>query len=548
MDAPPRRVTEDPTLWLYNCAVPRLLVVNGEEAGRSCPLDGKLLIGRESSADLSLNDPAVSRRHALLAAKAGGWSVIDLQTRNGTYLNGERIEGVTPLHDGDELALGSVVLRYSEEDTTSQSLRAWRAGRPSDPPLPTTRGPNEAHHARFIAQIAYDIGAAEVTDPWLSKVLSRVLELTGADRGLIGLRSAPGTGVVIRTARSQAGDLPWLSLPPRVIAAVVDNAETLVDTASGRSQLAVPIPDSLEDDKAAGLIQLEWAEPHRSLGSDQLALAQAVAAVLGLAAPIGRGRQARLELGAMQADLALGGDVQRSSLFGNAPFVAGCGVGVHWKPALGIGGDFYTFVSFSGRGFGVVVGDVSGKGVSGALCGARVVAEFRLQQRRARGPADLLTRVNGALAGELPQGLFATAAIVSIEEDTDDVFVANAGHPRPLLVGTGGETRAIGPTGDPALGVAEGVAYAEARSVLPKDHLLALYSDGVSDASDADGRSFGEDRLAAALSEAPRGAEAAVQFAVSRLECFVGQAPAEDDMILVCVSRGEGNDRLGELT
>jgi len=103
-----------------------LVIVDGDSAGRTFPVTGAVSIGRDASAGIVLDDDQVSRRHAVVTAAAAGGapaSVDDLESTNGTWVNGRRIDGATTLCDGDVLTIGETTLRV-------------RALRPGVTPLP----------------------------------------------------------------------------------------------------------------------------------------------------------------------------------------------------------------------------------------------------------------------------------------------------------------------------------------------------------------------------------------------------------------------------
>jgi pSer/pThr/pTyr-binding forkhead associated (FHA) protein len=100
----------------------QLEILEGAEAGAQVPVSGSLVIGRADDADLTLADAGVSRSHARVSDDAGGASIEDLGSSNGTFVNGERVEGSRALGDGDQIQLGGAILRVSEGTAETQMI------------------------------------------------------------------------------------------------------------------------------------------------------------------------------------------------------------------------------------------------------------------------------------------------------------------------------------------------------------------------------------------------------------------------------------------
>jgi serine phosphatase RsbU (regulator of sigma subunit) len=152
-------------------------------------------------------------------------------------------------------------------------------------------------------------------------------------------------------------------------------------------------------------------------------------------------------------------------------------VAAYYGPARAVGGDFYDFIALPDGRIGIVVGDVTDKGVPAALIMARTQSVIRGEAPRFLSPAKVLERANEILLPEMPARMFVTCLYMILEPETGRVVYANAGHNLPYVRTADGviELRATGMT----LGLLPGMDYPEHEAVLSPGSVL-LYSDGQS--------------------------------------------------------------------
>jgi serine phosphatase RsbU (regulator of sigma subunit) len=162
------------------------------------------------------------------------------------------------------------------------------------------------------------------------------------------------------------------------------------------------------------------------------------------------------------------------------------GIAAFMKPALEVGGDFYDVFPLESGRLGLVVADVSGKGVAAAFFMAVTRTMLRSVALAGAKPAACLGRVNEALCRENPIDMFVTALYAELDEASGVVSYVNAGHCEPIIMRAGGETQLLRRSGNPPLGVME-KAFVERSFTLAPGEMLFLYTDGVTEASNRDG-------------------------------------------------------------
>jgi len=209
------------------------------------------------------------------------------------------------------------------------------------------------------------------------------------------------------------------------------------------------------------------------------------------------------------------------------------------EPARTVGGDLYDFFLVSPRRLFFVIGDVSGKGLPSALLMALAKAQIKSAALRADGdPGAALTAANEAIAQDNPEFLFVTAVAGCVDLDSGALAMANAGHDSPLFVGVGRIEPAPRADGPPLCTV-DGYVYTTTLLELPRGIALCLYTDGVSEAQDANGAFYGRERLLACLARRGAGRRAAdlIRGIERDVRAYAADAEQADDMTMLVVAR-----------
>lgn len=250
---------------------------------------------------------------------------------------------------------------------------------------------------------------------------------------------------------------------------------------------------------------------------------------------------------AYEREMRLAREVQRELLPRRAPELAGLRIAFSCEPAAAVGGDTIDFVEISGRGLGIAVGDVVGKGIAAALLMANLQAMVRAIAPREKSPARLNAILSEVIAERSRAGRFVTFAFAIVDPGTGDVCYSLAGHHPPLVVGPGG-VRELS-TGGLPLGVMPELPYEERFERLAPGESLVLFTDGVVEAPPGGGEDgeFGKQRLIeAASSVAGAEPEAIRDRVLAELAAFTGQRERADDTTLLVVRRTPEASRVEE--
>jgi serine phosphatase RsbU (regulator of sigma subunit)/anti-sigma regulatory factor (Ser/Thr protein kinase) len=230
--------------------------------------------------------------------------------------------------------------------------------------------------------------------------------------------------------------------------------------------------------------------------------------------------------------------IQQQFLPQELPDLPGWQVGAYYGPAREVGGDFYDFIKLPGDELGIVVGDVTDKGVPAALVMATTHSILRAEAPRLVAPSEVLTRANELLVDEMPAHMFVTCLYAVLNPATGRLRYANAGHNVPYVRTDGGVTE-LRATGMP-LGLLPGMEYEEKVATLAPGDTVLLHSDGLAEAHNGRREMFGFPRVAALTGEASDG-EVLIDRLLKELAEFVGpELEQEDDITLVTLGRRAG--------
>lgn len=308
--------------------------------------------------------------------------------------------------------------------------------------------------------------------------------------------------------------------------------------AAGRMLAQGPHEDDLViplkvGDKLVGRLLLGPREGERSYGQEDLALLDNLAQALALAI---RNAQLFKELAAQERvkrELEIAYEVQMGFLPDGVSAPDGAAIATHCTPALEVGGDFFDVVRLDARHWGVIVGDVSGKGLPAAMMMAVSLTLFRTLAVNGTSPSAILTRLNALIHQHRPsKKLFVSAVYAVYDAETGRVAIANAGQPRPLLNGEEVQAKGL------PLGASKATSYKEVTVDLAPGDTLMLYSDGLEDLENAQGDQFGLDRLRARMAETGAELPEVVLDRLGRvLAEFRGATPPADDLTVALLQR-----------
>lgn len=245
----------------------------------------------------------------------------------------------------------------------------------------------------------------------------------------------------------------------------------------------------------------------------------------------------RDQLVALQNELSIASQLQQSILPAIPPETDGCEVSANMEPARNVGGDFYDYFKLDNE-VGLVVADVSDKGIPASM--------FMMSSRTAlkgaaigvREPQMVLTEVNNQLQQDNPTFMFVTLIYALFNPETGLLTYSIAGHDPPMLVSANGTVTELPLTKGIALGIAADVVYTQESVTLEPGDTVVLFTDGVTEAMNADNQQFGLGRLTEVFEgKPPENATAANEAVFEFVRNFAGDAPQSDDITCLTLRR-----------
>ena len=246
--------------------------------------------------------------------------------------------------------------------------------------------------------------------------------------------------------------------------------------------------------------------------------------------------ESRDKLVRLQNELNVASKMQQSILPTEFPDSDHCQIFAHMEPAREVGGDFFDVFPLPGGQIGLAIADVSDKGVPAALFMMSSRTLLKGSAIGAMAPGPVLKEVNNLLAEENEAAMFVTTFYAVYTPETGQLAYANGGHNPPLVVHPDGSSTLLPGTEGVALGFFPGIDYDHSAIELSAGDLLVLYTDGVTEAMNADEEEFGLERLQGVFSESrPDTPEAANRAVFEAVHDFAGETPQSDDITCVTV-------------
>jgi serine phosphatase RsbU (regulator of sigma subunit) len=295
------------------------------------------------------------------------------------------------------------------------------------------------------------------------------------------------------------------------------------------------------------LSQQEYSADDRKLLND---LATQTAPAVQVAQLVRQQQQQAQERERIEQELRVARLIQQTLLPKEVPDLEGYKLAAYYQPAREVGGDFYDFLKLDDEHLGLVVGDVTDKGVPAAIVMATTRTMLRASAQRLDSPGEVLKRVNDVIVRDIPPNMFITCLYAILNLESGLLRYANAGHDLPYRRRSrrrsssksnngGGGAEELRARGMP-LGLLPGMSYEEKEIVLDRGDSVLFYSDGLVEAHDPHRQMFGFPRLQGLVGAHRSDGPAMVNFLLSELARFTGEEwEQEDDITLVTLDRSE---------
>ncbi|MEZ4452703.1 MAG: SpoIIE family protein phosphatase [Nannocystaceae bacterium] len=530
----------------------------------------RMVVGRSPDVDVVLESDTVSRQHLELIRDEGGrWWARDLGSRNGTAINGKHISNHR-LAYGDVIQVEDYILIYVATPNAGQSA----IRKPITAEGPSTRLTIIDSPVGAVRSLR-ELGAPKIDASQLSRLITLSGELlaTESDAERLGElcslmigRDLRGTAAMALRARRSGDEDPELILPPflatpgaepphisrTMLRSVLSTGTPVVaSTASGgnkdllklsvvvQSMSAVAVPIGGDTDH---LEILYVTFPTNYGTAEWLALISLACELFRQADNAWDARKAAQEQAILEEELERARDIQTRLV--PADFHLGqLDIGFGFEACKWVGGDYVDALPLHDGRVLITIMDVCGKGLEAALIAAGLHTTVHVLVNQGVALAPLVRSLNRYLCETLPAASFVTMCSLVIDPQTGAMEQVNCGHPPPLIAGPSGQVREVTTHDHAPLGFLDVDAeVVVTRDVLPRDHLLVLYTDGLSELLDESDRMLGVEGLSVFLGQLARNVRdaSATRLATDLrgvLADYRGRAVSSDDTSFVLVLR-----------
>ncbi|MGL4554367.1 MAG: SpoIIE family protein phosphatase [Gemmataceae bacterium] len=541
-----------------------LQILKGPNEGNILSLDGdKFIMGRNPDCGIVIPVTSVSREHAQILRLSGKYFIEDKQSRNGTFVNNQAINGRTALKNNDRIRICDFIACFLDQAPAAEADDEGDDG-PStvEATLNHTSGmlleQQPVEKLRLLIEITNNLSRTLELQTLLPKIADSLFGLfRQADRCFL-IVSGEGDKLMPRLVKTRrAADESNARFSRSIVRKALETGQAfLSDDASrdDRIQLSQSVVDfrirsvmcaplCKADGKAFAVIQLDTQDRAKKFSQDDLKLLCAVANQAAISLENARMLEDTVQQEKVKRDLELAKKVQKSFLPSSEPKLAGYEFFGHSEPAKEVGGDYYGFIPLPDGKLVVAVGDVAGKGVPASLIMAKLSSDIRFSMLSEKDPEAAVAKLNDLLY-EFTSSLdrFVTLIAVVIDPATHTATMVSGGHSAPVLYrpSTGSLSSSSGGKdfGGPPLGMIEGLPFDSCKVSLLAGDCLVLYTDGVDESMNVKGEEFKHAGAERAIRSAGAGGpkEVGEKLVAAVKQHAAGRDP-HDDLTVVVVGR-----------
>jgi phosphoserine phosphatase RsbU/P len=556
---------------------------NGDTIGQIIELKPeRVIIGRSPEHCHIVLDPnGVSRRHAEIYRKEEDFYLSDLNSRNLTRVNNAKvIPGIDHrLVTGDRINICDVEFLFYPQlppegasEDVAEILIVNESEHNEAPQLHVLDASRSSAMAsmvkpelklKAILEITKNLCSELKIDTVAPKILDSLMELFPQAERLFLILVDPTTKRLIRKAFKHrpakksvfTTSVPADEVPMSISRSIVNhvllqkkavlsqdagadkNLPTSASIADLKIRSVMCVPLVTPDKEALGIIQLDTSD-RRQFAQDDLDVLAAVASQAAISIQNAQMHESLLERERLTRDLKLAEQVQKRFLPQSVPVIAGFEFFAHYDPAYEVGGDYYDFVPLPGNRLAIAVGDVSGKGVSAALMMAKFSGDTRFCILTENSPSEAATELNTLLCSAGIEEKFITLSLSILDPVQRTLTLTSAGHLPVMIRHSNGSVDEVGEdiAGFP-LGIMPDGDYKQAQVVLQPGDVVAVFSDGVTDARNLREELYesrDKRRLLRKLAETSGGPETIGRALLQDIREFSAGHTQVDDITLIC--------------
>lgn len=563
-----------------------ILVIRIDEDEKEHTLgDAPMLIGRRPDCAITIAAASVSGRHAQIQCQDGVFVVEDVGSRNGTFVNDQRITSPVRLQHNDTLQFGSAVARFhaptalpptdagaalaappiaaESQETPTPSLALVDIDEANEPTITdkmATAGRfgilevNPEAKLKAVLEISNHLAGTVDLSSLLPKILDSLFGIfRNADRGCILLKDEATDQLVPRAMRHRREDEDSTVRLSRTIIdkvrtektgilsadastdAAFSNSESIADI-NIRSMMCVPLLGS--QDQVLGILSIDSLNTLRQFTHDDLDILMTVAGQAALAYENAQLAQAYAEKQKQDAEMEIARSVQRALLPTELPKVEGYQFFASYDSARAVGGDMYDCFELPDGKICLSFGDVAGKGVPGALIMSRMDSCVQSTIRHVHDVVEAICAINEHMCDSNVEGRFVTHILCIVDTHSHEVVLVNAGHMPPIIRRADGSMEKFDEErSGPPICVVDDYPYEAQTCKLGPGDLVVMYTDGVDEAMNPAGELYGSQRVWDFVKNGPPEAQQMGKLLLEDVRRHAQGYPQSDDITIMAFGR-----------
>jgi len=535
----------------------------------------KVSIGRSPDNDITVPDPFCSSQHGFIYPRNGEYVIRDNHSKNGIFLNGKKIQAETELQKGDEILLGSTRIVFDKEISTNVEL--------TDVPSPSSNINTIMHLEEILKKpdisttikaearsldvekiksehkslsVISEVSKALVLHMPLNQLLDRVMDLINEnlpmDRGILMLKEGNPAQLIPKVVRINNKRLAnqRIQVSQSIINMVVNkNSSVLTSDAQAdtrfkakesiiesniRSAMCVPLYDNKE---IIGIIYSDRISLLNQFTDEDLKLLTLLSNVAAVRIENAKLYEQVIEKERMEKEIGLAAQIQKDFLPKENPESKNFDIAGTNIPCYQVGGDYYDFINIDSNRIGIVIADVSGKGVSASLNMASLRAHLHSEAHSGYNIEKMAAKLNDFIHQSTAPNIFITFFYCELDRKNNELIYINAGHNPPLILDKKGKIHRLESSGL-CLGMFPSSTYEVNKVKLNVGDLAFLFTDGIPDSRNKNNEDFTEEKLIKLVQKSSKlSAQKLLDKICKELDSFVSGADQMDDMTIVVIKR-----------
>lgn len=556
--------------------MPRIFVYSRKGKFSQLSLKGeKITIGRSSENDIIVKDPYSSNLHAFIYPSDRGYVLRDNNSKNGTFLNSERIQGQIELKKGDEILIGSTRIIFDKELSTNVELTREDSAVTNiqtilplkdilkRPDISTTirakvretdldKIDKDYRLLSVINAVSQELLLHRPKPELIDKVMELINENLPMDRGTLMLKEGNPQQLQPKSICINNKRLAnkRFQVSQNILNMVMDKQSSLLisDVKSDpllektksfiipnvHSAMCVPL---WNNEEIIGVFYSDRISLPEPFSDEDLWLLTLIANLAAVKIEDFERREQEKKAEEIRKQLELAAQFQRNLFPEKSPEFEGFDIAGHSVPTYQVGGDYYDYIPMGANSLGVAIADVSGKGPGAAFQMVSFRTRLRVEVNPEYNVREMAALMNDFVHSETDTSRFISFFFCELNNLTGELKFVNAGHNPPIVIKRKGKTERLGSCGL-CLGMFPSEKYEAGSVTLDRGDLAVLYTDGITECRNEDNKEFGERRFVNIIKKNSKcSAEELLDRIFKELDVFTKEVDQMDDMTLVIIKR-----------